>query len=81
MNELTARDTDDNGTDNYTLAYDAAGNMTDDGENYNSLSAHLGCHFYRFSGARLGVPEADRTAGPPELQSAGGHEIWPRMPA
>jgi RHS repeat-associated protein len=34
VNELTARDTDDNGTDNYTLAFDAAGNMTDDGRDY-----------------------------------------------
>lgn len=34
VNELTARDTDDNGTDNYTLTYDAAGNMTDDGKDY-----------------------------------------------
>lgn len=34
VNELTARDTDDNGTDNYTFTHDAAGNMTDDGEAY-----------------------------------------------
>jgi hypothetical protein len=34
VNELTARDTDDNGTNNYTLAYDAAGNLSDDGESY-----------------------------------------------
>jgi RHS repeat-associated protein len=34
VNELTARDTDDNGSNNYTLTYDAAGNLTDDGENY-----------------------------------------------
>ncbi len=33
-NELTGRDTDDNGTDDYTLVYDAVGNLTDDGENY-----------------------------------------------
>jgi RHS repeat-associated protein len=32
VNELTARDTDDNGTDNYTLTYDANGNLTDDAE-------------------------------------------------
>jgi RHS repeat-associated protein len=37
VNELTARDTDDNGTDNYTLTYDAAGNMTDDGKDYEFL--------------------------------------------
>ena len=34
VNELTGRDTDDNGTDDYTLAYDGVGNLTDDGENY-----------------------------------------------
>ncbi len=34
VNELTARDTDDNGSDNYTFAYDEAGNLTDDGESY-----------------------------------------------
>ena len=34
VNELTGRDTDDNGTDNYTLVYDAVGNLTDDNENY-----------------------------------------------
>jgi RHS repeat-associated protein len=34
VNELTARDTDDNGSDNYTCAYDEAGNLTDDGESY-----------------------------------------------
>jgi RHS repeat-associated protein len=34
VNELVGRDTDDSGSDNYTLAYDAAGNMTDDGESY-----------------------------------------------
>jgi RHS repeat-associated protein len=34
VNELTARDTDDNGSNNYTLVYDAAGNLTDDGESY-----------------------------------------------
>ena len=34
VNELTARDTDDNGTDNYTLTYDADGNLTDDGEHH-----------------------------------------------
>jgi hypothetical protein len=34
VNELTGRDTDDNGTDNFTLTYDELGNLTDDGENY-----------------------------------------------
>ena len=33
-NELTARDTDDDGTDDYLLAYDEAGNLTDDNESY-----------------------------------------------
>ncbi|MEW5748974.1 MAG: RHS repeat-associated core domain-containing protein [Candidatus Thermoplasmatota archaeon] len=34
VNELLGRDTDDNGTDNYTLVYDADGNLTDDDETY-----------------------------------------------
>ncbi len=34
VNELNARDTDDNGTDNFTLVYDEPGNLTDDGEDY-----------------------------------------------
>jgi len=34
VNELTARDKDSNYTSDYTLAYDAVGNMTDDGEKY-----------------------------------------------
>jgi hypothetical protein len=34
VNELTARDIDDNGTDNFTLTYDGPGNLTDDGESY-----------------------------------------------
>ncbi|RNC81662.1 MAG: hypothetical protein ED559_07700 [Phycisphaera sp.] len=33
-NELTARDTDDDGTDDYTLTYDAVGNLTDDAEHH-----------------------------------------------
>ena len=34
VNELTARDVDDNGTDDYTLTYDAVGALTDDGDSY-----------------------------------------------
>jgi RHS repeat-associated protein len=34
VNELTGRDTDDNGSDDHTLVYDEAGNLTDDGERY-----------------------------------------------
>ncbi|MBI5362690.1 MAG: hypothetical protein HZA53_05890 [Planctomycetes bacterium] len=34
VNELTARDTDSNSSNNYTLAFDAAGNQTDDGKDY-----------------------------------------------
>jgi len=34
VNELETRDTDSNASANYTFAYDAAGNMTDDGELY-----------------------------------------------
>jgi RHS repeat-associated protein len=33
-NELKTRDTDSNGTANYTLAYDKSGNQTDDGKDY-----------------------------------------------
>ena len=33
-NELTARDTDDDETDDFTLTYDKVGNLTDDGEHY-----------------------------------------------
>lgn len=34
VNELLARNTDSSGGDEFTLAYDASGNLTDDGENY-----------------------------------------------
>jgi YD repeat-containing protein len=34
VNELTARDTDSNSSNNHTLSYDADGNMTDDGKDY-----------------------------------------------
>ncbi len=34
VNELTARDTDDNGTDDYTLVFDKLGELTDDDEFY-----------------------------------------------
>jgi RHS repeat-associated protein len=34
VNELTGRDTDDNGSDDYTLTYDTVGNLTDDGQSY-----------------------------------------------
>ena len=33
-NELTGRDTDRSGVDNYALTYDAAGNLTNDGQTY-----------------------------------------------
>lgn len=36
-NELTARDTDSNSSNNYTLTYDAAGNLTDDGKDYKYI--------------------------------------------
>ena len=35
FNEITHRDTDDDGTNDYTFDYDAVGNLTDDGENYD----------------------------------------------
>jgi YD repeat-containing protein len=34
VNELTARDTDSNSSNNYSLTYDALGNLTDDAEDY-----------------------------------------------
>jgi hypothetical protein len=34
VNELTARDTDSNSSNNYTLTYGATGNLTDDAESY-----------------------------------------------
>ncbi|MCH8342427.1 MAG: RHS repeat-associated core domain-containing protein [Planctomycetes bacterium] len=34
VNELTARDTDDDGTDDFTLTSDKLGNLTDDGEHW-----------------------------------------------
>jgi RHS repeat-associated protein len=34
VNEVTGRDTDTSGTDNYTLSYDANGNLSDDGKDY-----------------------------------------------
>jgi RHS repeat-associated protein len=34
VNELTARDTDDDDTNDYTLSYDDAGNVADDGQHY-----------------------------------------------
>ena len=34
VDELTARDTDDNGTDDFTLTSDKLGNLTDDGEHW-----------------------------------------------
>lgn len=34
VNELTGRDIDDDGTDDFTLIYDEVGNLTDDGESY-----------------------------------------------
>lgn len=34
VNELTARDVDDDGTDDHSFAFDEVGNLTDDGESY-----------------------------------------------
>ncbi len=68
VNELTARDTDDDGTNDFTLAYDAAGNLTDDGEEYkyeydafyrlrkvkNQSDALVAEHRYNGLGHRIG---------------------------
>src|SRR6185436_19486423 len=76
--ELTARDTDDNGSDNYTLTYDGAGNMTDDGQSYEyewdafyrlrkvkntSNQALIAEYTYNGLGYRLGVHQDTDTDG------------------
>ncbi|MFN0007039.1 MAG: RHS repeat-associated core domain-containing protein [Planctomycetota bacterium] len=78
VNELTARDTDDNGSDNYTLTYDAAGNMTDDGKDYEyeydafyrlrkvkntSNQALIAEYRYNGLGHRIGIHEDTDTDG------------------
>ena len=42
VNELTGRDTDDSGSDDYTLAYDEVGNLVDDGESYKYVYDPMG---------------------------------------
>ena len=86
VNELNERDTDDNGTANYTLAYDAAGNMTDDGENYeyeydafyrlrkvkNTSNQNLVAEYrYNGLGHRIAVHEDTDTDG-----DVDGSDLW-----
>jgi len=69
VNEIKTRDTDTNGTANYTLTHDAAGNLTDDGKDYTyvydawnrlrqiknrSTSAVVSEHQYYGNGFRAG---------------------------
>lgn len=42
VNELTGRDIDDSGSDDYTLVYDEVGNLTDDGESYKYVYDPMG---------------------------------------
>jgi hypothetical protein len=71
VNELTARDTDSNASNNYTLTYDGSGDMTDDGQSYkyeydsflrlrkvkNQSSALVAEYRYNGLGHRIAVHE------------------------
>jgi YD repeat-containing protein len=78
VNELTARDIDSNGINDYTLSYDANGNMTDDGQSYTyvydafnrlrkvknrSNSNLLGEYRYNGLGHRMGIHEDTNSDG------------------
>ena len=77
VNELTARDTDDNGTNDFTLSYDAVGNLTDGGESYkyvydpfgrlrkvnNQSSALVAEYKYNGLGHMIAVHEDNDTDG------------------
>jgi hypothetical protein len=78
VNELTARDTDSNATNNFTLTYDAAGNLSDDGEHYEyeydafyrlrkvkntSTQALVAEYRYNALNHRIGVHEDSDTDG------------------
>src|SRR5690606_36872590 len=54
VNEITARDTDDNGTNNFSLTYDAVGNLTSDGDAYTFVYDPFGR--LRFIKDRFGPP-------------------------
>jgi len=78
VNEILTRDTDTNGTANYTLTHDAAGNLTDDGKDYTyvydawyrlrqiknrSTSAVVSEHQYYGNGFRAGEHYDSDTSG------------------
>jgi RHS repeat-associated protein len=78
VNELTARDTDSNASNNFTLSYDAAGNLSDDGEHYEyeydafyrlrkvkntSTQALVAEYRYNALNHRIGVHEDSDTDG------------------
>ena len=78
VNELTARDIDSNSVNDYTLSYDANGNMTDDGKDYtyvydafnrlrkvkNRANTHLLAEYrYNGLGHRIGIHEDTDASG------------------
>ena len=85
VNELTARDTDDNGTNDYSLTYDAVGNLTDDDEEYeyvydpfgrlrevkNQSSVLVAEYTYNGLGFMLGVHEDTDDDG-----DVDGSDLW-----
>ncbi|MEW6743202.1 MAG: RHS repeat-associated core domain-containing protein [Planctomycetota bacterium] len=86
VNELTARDVDDNGTDDYTLTYDAVGNLTDDGQSYTwewdafgrlrkvknrSTAALVAEYTYNGLGHRIGVHQDTEPDG-----DVDGDDLW-----
>jgi YD repeat-containing protein len=85
VNELTARDTDSNGSSNFTLSYDAAGNLTDDGEDYeyeydafyrlrkvkNQSATLLAEYRYNGLGHMIGVHEDTDADG-----DCDGSDVW-----
>jgi len=85
VNELTARDIDNDASDDYTLSYDGAGNLTDDGEDYkyeydafyrlrkvrNQSSTLLAEYRYNGLGHMIGVHEDTDADG-----DCDGSDIW-----
>jgi RHS repeat-associated protein len=78
VNELTARDKDSDSSDDYTLTYDANGNMTDDGKDYtyeydafnrlrkirNRANSNLLAEYrYNGLGRRIGIHEDTDASG------------------
>jgi RHS repeat-associated protein len=77
VNELTARDTDSNASNNYTLSYDGSGDLTDDGQSYkyeydaflrlrkvkNQSNALVAEYRYNGLGHRIAVHEDTDTDG------------------